>query len=35
MSAYLELTAELEKNKVKRLMVDCPKEFNKFLLNNK
>ena len=31
MSAYLELTAELEKNKVKRLMVDCPKEFNKFL----
>jgi hypothetical protein len=33
MSAYLELTAELEKNKVKCLMVDCPEEFNKFLGN--
>jgi len=33
MSAYLESTAELERNKVKRLMVDCPKDFNKFIGN--
>ena len=33
MSAYLESTAELERNKVKGLMVDCPKEFNKFISN--
>ena len=31
MSAYLESTAKLEKAKVTCLMVDCPKEFNKFL----
>jgi len=33
MSAYLESTAELERDKVKCLMIDCPKEFNKFLDN--
>jgi hypothetical protein len=33
MSAYLESTAELERNKVKCLMIDCPKEFNKFIGN--
>ena len=31
MSAYLESTAELERDKVKCLMIDCPKESNKFL----
>ena len=31
MSAYLESTAELERDKVKRLMIDCPKSFNKFI----
>ena len=31
MSSFLELTAELERDKVKRLMCDVPKKFNKFI----
>lgn len=33
MSAYLESTAELERDKVRCLMIDCPKEFNRFIEN--
>ena len=29
MSAFLEITAELEREKVKKLLDDCPPEFNK------
>jgi hypothetical protein len=31
MSAFLEITAELEKEKVRKLLDDCPPEFNKLL----
>ena len=31
MSSFLESTAALEKDKVRQLIIDCPKEINKFI----